>query len=98
MDAIVTMTHAKYKKNNVDHLKIENVGVEFSVGDAKVHLENLFDGSPDLGAIINQFINENWRSITNEIRPVLANSIEHILREITGRIYEKYSIDEILPK
>lgn len=91
------MTHTIHKKNDVDHLKLKNVEVDFNIGNASIQLKNLFDGTHDLGMIINQFINDNWRAITNEIRPALANSIEHILREIAGRIYDKYSIDEILP-
>lgn len=92
------MTHSIDRRNGNDHLKVEDVAVEFNIGDASVHLENLFDGSRDLDAIINQFLNDNWRAITAEIRPALARSIEHILREIAGRIYENYSVNEILPE
>lgn len=97
VDASVSMKHSVIQRNGTDYLKVDDIGVDFNIGDASVHLDNLFGGDKELGRVMNGFINENWREITAEIRPALASSIEHILREIALRVYELYPIQQILP-
>lgn len=97
VDATVSMRNSIVSHNDTDHLKVDEVTVEFNIGGASVKLDNLFNGDLELGTVMNKFLNENWREITAELRPALANSIEHILREIAGRLYEIYPIKQILP-
>lgn len=70
--------------------------MEFNIGGASVQLDNLFNGEPELGAMMNKFLNNNWREITAEIRPALAESIERILYGIAHQLNELYGLDNIL--
>lgn len=98
MDATVSMKNSLVQRNGTEYLKAEDIDVDFNIGGASVHLDNLFGGDEELGGVMNHFLNENWREITAEIRPALASSIEHILREIAKRLYEIYPIQQILPE
>lgn len=73
-----------------------DIKVEFNIGNASVKLDNLFNGDDELGSMMNQFLNSNWREITAEIRPALAQSIEHILCGIATQLNEMYDLDDIL--
>lgn len=96
VDATVSMKHSVVQRNGTDYLKADDIYVDFNIGGASVYLDNLFSGDEELGGVMNRFLNENWREITAEIRPALASSIEHILREIAKRLYEIYPIQQIL--
>lgn len=73
-----------------------DINVEFNIGNASVKLDNLFNGDDELGSMMNQFLNSNWREITAEIRPALAQSIENILCGIATRLNEMYDLDDII--
>lgn len=97
VDATVTMkmeeaTEIKHENNT----RIGNMHVEFNIGGASVHLDNLFNGDPELGSMMNNFLNNNWKEITAEVRPALAESIERILYGITNQLNEMYKLDEVL--
>lgn len=98
IDAAISMKHNIITKNNNEkHLDVNDVKVELNIGGASVNLENLFNGDAELGSMMNKFLNDNWREITAEIRPALAESTEHILRGMANRLNEIYSIDQFLP-
>lgn len=85
-------------KDGVEHLDVDKIQVEFNIGGASVHLNNLFNGDSELGQAMNAFLNDNWREITAEIRPALAESIERILREMAKRMYDLYPVNQLLPE
>lgn len=76
--------------------KVGDIKVEFNIGNASVHLDNLFGGDPELGAMMNKFLNENWKEITAEIRPALGESIESILYGIANQLNEMYDLEKLL--
>lgn len=52
-----------------------------------MHFENLFNGNKLLGMTANQFFNENWVHILNEMKPVLRNSIGNILMKAINPVF-----------
>lgn len=40
-----------------------------------INMENLFNGDKLLGDTTNQFLNENWRDIFNELQPAMLRAI-----------------------
>lgn len=85
-------------KNNVEHLKVKDLFIEFSIGSAAVHLDDLFDGNSELGEAMNNFLNENWNSVADEVRPAVEDSISNIVGGIAGRLFDEYSLDQLLPE
>lgn len=83
--------------NGKDHYKVYDIFVEFNIGGASVFLSNLFNGDEELGTTMNKFLNDYWKEVTAEMRPSLSKSIENILRAVTGRVFETYPLEQILP-
>lgn len=96
IDGILSMKLNRINRNGKEHYKVNFMLIEFNIGAATVHLDNLFNGDPELSAAMNQFINENWRMVTAEIRPTLEKTISAILMDITDKFFEAYPIDKLL--
>lgn len=86
---------SEIKRTPENNEKIGDIHVEFNIGGASVKLDNLFNGDPELGAMMNGFLNNNWREITAEIRPALAESIERILYGIANQLDKMYGLENI---
>lgn len=72
--------------------------MEFNIGTAEIHLDNLFDGHADLGEAMNSFLNENWKTVAAEMRPAIQDSIGNIVNGITGRLFDEFTFDQLLPE
>jgi len=46
-------------KNNEEYLKIKDMFVEFNIGGASVHLDDLFNGDPELGKNVFLYLQIN---------------------------------------
>lgn len=55
-----------------------------------MNFENLFNGNKALGTTTNQFFNENWVHILNEMKQVLRNSIGNILLKAINPVFASY--------
>lgn len=69
---------------------------QFNIGAARVQLDNLFHGDPELSRAMNLFINENWRMVAAEVRPTLEKTIAEILKETADKFFEAYPINKLL--
>lgn len=98
VDATASIKAERVMKNNVEHLAVKDLFVKFNIGTAEVHLDDLFDGNAELGEAMNNFLNENWKSVVAEVRPAIEDSIANIVGGIAGRLFDEYSLDELLPE
>lgn len=46
---------------------------------------------------MNLFLNDNWRNVANEIKPVLEDTIADIFKKFSNKIYHKYPLSVLLP-
>jgi len=93
----------KYKPKLVEKkgktfIQTERFQLEFETSRLHIHLENLFKGDKTLGDNMNQFLNENWRDIFNELKPAVTYAVEEILKGIINRIFFKIPYDDIYLK
>lgn len=84
------------KQDGQDYLKFDRMKMRISLGNAKLHLGNLFSGG-NLGTITNDIINENTDVFLNEIRPSLENSLSEKFTEIANKITLKFTYQELFP-
>ncbi|GAB0098497.1 hypothetical protein DMENIID0001_142380 [Sergentomyia squamirostris] len=77
-----------------EHFIIQDLSVDFTIGNAKWK----FDGDNELCTVMNKFINDNWKLIIGEMRPAIQGAMAKIIGKITGKIFELYSIDKLLPE
>ncbi|XP_011192233.2 protein takeout [Zeugodacus cucurbitae] len=92
------ITAEQYNKNGSTYAKVKDVKVKYTLGKAELHLSNLFNGDQALGDRMNTFVNENWDSLSNELRPLMETSISDIVRASTEKIFDTYSFDDLLPE
>lgn len=98
VDATTSIVAERVMKNNGQHLKVKALFVDFNIGTAEIRLEDLFDGNSELGEAMNNFLNDNWKIVAAEIRPAIEDSIAHIVKSITERLFDEYTLDQLLPE
>ncbi|CAA9997737.1 unnamed protein product [Nesidiocoris tenuis] len=97
IDAVAVMQGEKIQKNGMTYFNVKDFLVDFSIGHATIHLTNLFDGDQQLGDSMNEFLNDNWKSLAEEIKPVLEKTIGDMFKKFSNKIYHKYPLNELLP-
>lgn len=60
-----------------------------------MHLSNLFNGDKTLSRKINQFLNENWLIILNELKPALRKVIVKIVLDLIDPFFDEFPHSEI---
>lgn len=60
-----------------------------------MQFDNLFGGDKALGAGMNQFLNENWEDILNELKPVLKKAIGKIVKGLINPIFSKFPYNDL---
>ncbi|XP_031638896.1 protein takeout-like [Contarinia nasturtii] len=93
----------KYKpkvieKTGKEYIQTERFQLDFDTERLHINLDNLFNGDKALGENMNQFLNENWRDILNELKPSISFAVEEILKGIINRIFLKIPYSEIFLK
>ncbi|EDW84222.1 uncharacterized protein Dwil_GK14019 [Drosophila willistoni] len=88
----------EYTKHGSTFLRIIDVKVKYELSNVHMHLDNLFNGDKALGERMNDFLNENWKSLAEEVRPLLTKALVDILRASIDKLFEVFSYDELLPK
>lgn len=49
------------------------------------------------GDAMNSFINDNWRHVIKDMRPVLEQTIGEVVKDLFNGIYTKFPLEDILP-
>lgn len=50
-----------------------------------------------IGEAMNVFLNDNWKHVMKDMKPVLEESIGEIVKELFNAMYNKIPFEEILP-
>jgi len=49
------------------------------------------------GDAMNSFINDNWKHVIKDMKPVLEQTIGDVVKDLFNGIYTKFPLEEILP-
>lgn len=60
-----------------------------------IQLRNLFNGDKALSDGTNQFLNENWQDILNELKPVLRKAIGNIAIGVIQPVFSKFPYNQL---
>ncbi|XP_077289009.1 protein takeout-like [Arctopsyche grandis] len=93
----VTMKGHKIMRDGEEYLEFDKMKIKLTVGDAQIHLSNLFNGDPVLGEATNRIINENSKVFIGEISPVLEKSLAELFTDISNKITLKFTYKELFP-
>ncbi|XP_050540297.1 uncharacterized protein LOC126904935 [Daktulosphaira vitifoliae] len=79
------------------HFNVQDVAIDFQIGHASIYLSDLFDGDTELGDAMNTFLNDNWRHVAQEFKPILEETIGDLFKKFANKLYHKFPKDDILP-
>ncbi|XP_014289100.1 protein takeout [Halyomorpha halys] len=97
IEATALIQAERIKRDNKTYFHVQEFFVDFTIGHASVHLSNLFDGDKQLGDAMNEFLNDNWKNVAQEMKPVLEKTIGDLFKKFANRIYSTYPMDVLLP-
>ncbi|CAH2009024.1 unnamed protein product [Acanthoscelides obtectus] len=97
IDATAIVRAERVKKDGDIYYNIKDFFVDFTIGHASIQLDDLFNGDEDLGRAMNSFLNENWKQVANEVKPVLEDNLAIIFKKFANKIFHKYPIKVLLP-
>ncbi len=91
---------AKFKpkvivKNGKKYIQTKRYDLDFDTKRMHIHFGNLFNGNKQLSDDVNWFLNDNWRIIFLELRPVIIFAVEEITKSVINRIFLKLPYGEI---
>lgn len=82
-------------KNGKKYIQTKNYKLDFDTSRMHVHFGNLFNGNKELSDDVNWFLNENWRIIFLDLKPVIIFAVEEISKSVINRIFLKLPYEEI---
>lgn len=91
------MQGQKFTKNSKTYFNVKDFFVDFKIGHATIQLDDLFNGDKELGEAMNLFLNDNWKTVASELKPVVEDTIAGIFKKLSNKIYHKYPLDQLLP-
>lgn len=83
------------EKNDKKYIQTKHYRLDFDTKRMHVQFENLFNGNKELSDDINRFLNQNWRLIFLELKPVIIFAVEEIAKSVINRIFLKLPYEEI---
>ncbi|KAG5888306.1 hypothetical protein JTB14_022194 [Gonioctena quinquepunctata] len=98
IDATVTVKAERIKKDGAIYYNVKDLFVNFDIARAQILFQDLFNGDKDLGEAMNIFINDNWKQVANEIKPVLEDNIAMLFKKFANKIFHKYPLETLLPE
>lgn len=67
---------------------------------AENYYKTIFPNSSSLyvsGEAMNLFLNDNWKNVANEVKPILEDTIANIFKKFANKIFHKYPLNVLLP-
>lgn len=99
VNVIININGEQYenKKNKKQHFRIRDCNANLDIGHARVYLDNLFNGDKILADGMNTFINDNWRTVSFDMKPAIEKSIATIFMKFFNKITNVFAWDLLLP-
>ncbi|XP_039277738.1 protein takeout-like [Nilaparvata lugens] len=98
LNATYSFDFNKEKRNGKDYIKVMSSKIKFDCSRLYFKLDNLFNGDKLLGDNMNQFLDENWREVLNELGDPIAAPIAEIFTVILKGVVNEIPFDEVFLK
>ncbi|GLG93794.1 Takeout 1 [Gryllus bimaculatus] len=87
--------HVLEKERDRYYLRFGENSATFNCSNAHFTLENLFNGDKQLGTTLNNFLNENWRAVVDDLGQPFVEAAAQVIREFAFAIIGNVPYDEI---
>ncbi|XP_039278064.1 protein takeout-like [Nilaparvata lugens] len=98
LNATFIVDFDKEKRNGKDYIKIMSNRIKFDCSRLYFKLDHLLNRNKLLGDNLNQFLDENWREVLNELEDSIATPISEISTAILKGIVNDIPFDEVFLK
>lgn len=89
----------KQDSAGVQKYVVGGTNIDFDIGGASVHLDNLFNGeAPALSDSTNKFLNDNSKIIIDVVKPQIKKEVQRLLTSILNDALSKLPVDDLLSK
>uniref|UniRef100_A0A2H1V9K3 SFRICE_016317 n=1 Tax=Spodoptera frugiperda TaxID=7108 RepID=A0A2H1V9K3_SPOFR len=83
-------------RDGVVYHEVKNLIINQNFGDKVTFgLTNLFEGNPQLSEAVLQFLNQNWRQVSEEFGKPLVDKVVDIVTGIVKKFFEKVPKEEL---
>ncbi|KAJ8716577.1 hypothetical protein PYW07_003204 [Mythimna separata] len=95
------LLHARIKfhdvvRDGVVYHEVKTIEITQNYGDRVTFgLTNLFQGNPELSEAVLQFLNQNWRQVSEEFGKPLVDRLVDLVSKIVKRFFEQVPKDEL---
>ncbi|XP_025834597.1 protein takeout isoform X2 [Agrilus planipennis] len=86
-----------FESNGERFLKYTSMVMKVTVGGGHVLFSNLFSGDKLLNDVINLTINNNFDAFLKELLPVIEKSLSAVFLDISNKIVNKFTFDQLFP-
>ncbi|KAK7869871.1 hypothetical protein R5R35_006676 [Gryllus longicercus] len=83
------------KKGDRYYLKFPDSSATFNCSKAHFTMDNLFNGDKQLGNTLNNFLNENWRAVVDDLGQPFVDAAAQVIRQFALAIVGNVPYDEI---
>lgn len=80
------------------HSTFDNSLVKVKLGSMRMHFDRLLGDNEELNNNINSVINENSDLLYDELRPVIENVIDEVIKDSVNKVYNLFPKDVLYPK
>lgn len=88
-----------YMKNGKMYFNVTDFKMDiYDIEDFEMNFDNLFNGDKRLGDHMNNFLNENWKSMWKELRLLFEGAFGALYAQYSRRIFDKVPFDDIFKK
>lgn len=83
---------------NQVYLEVKDIEVHYEVDNVTMHLDDLFNGDKALSESMNQYINENWKILSEDLRPLLEKALRVSIKSTSDKLLTVYTYSDLLPE
>ncbi|XP_014210436.1 circadian clock-controlled protein [Copidosoma floridanum] len=83
--------------NGDDHITLNEFRMRISIRKGSLNLENLFNGDPTLGTVINNAINSNFDAFLKELQPLIEKALSNAFTDISNKIVNPFTYNQLFP-
>ncbi|KAG8227706.1 hypothetical protein J437_LFUL007988 [Ladona fulva] len=81
-----------------EYLKVKDYKIQFKSGRTYIKLTNLFNGDAELGKRMNEFLDVNWKEVTEEMGPPIADALGEVIKTIMEGFTDQVPYEYIFPE
>ncbi|KAJ2943929.1 hypothetical protein O0L34_g8250 [Tuta absoluta] len=99
IDAIVNIVLGRQRQfNGPDTLKCEDLDFKFKATSASMQLDNLFGSDGELSKSMNNFLNENWQMMAEELQGPIEDALRDFFKPLADHSFATLNADDIFGK